>query len=190
MSDLETTTSLEIDLGLQIPPGFSLKSLFPDDRLLRLNPHWFVTEFQQDDTSFSVKIEDYATEEAFSLKGTIVYPQSGIELLDIKLSGGFSEQITFFVRNNTLKARIISPNGSIADETDNPLLLWIRGIREYIRIYLKKTPTTLFFRLLMNRMVLTMNPSQRKICMMLVKITAVEVVVILFIIVAYVIFVL
>ena len=38
----------------------------------------------------------------------------------------------------------------------------------------------------MNRMVLQMNPSQRKICLMISKITVVEVVVIIVIVIGYV----
>lgn len=75
-------------------------------------------------------------------------------------------------------------------DPDDPLLLWIRAIKEYIRIYLKRTPATLFFRLLMNKMILKMDPSQRKICLMMAKITAVELLVILLIVIAYAFFVL
>ncbi len=66
------------------------------------------------------------------------------------------------------------------------MLLWIRSIQEYLRIYATTTPYTVFFRLLMNRMVLQMDPSQRKICLMLTKITVVELVVILVIVIGYV----
>lgn len=57
------------------------------------------------------------------------------------------------------------------------------------RLFLKQTPVTLFFRVLMNRMVLKIDPSQRKISMMITKITAIEVLVIILIVVGYVFFV-
>ncbi|MEN8188689.1 MAG: hypothetical protein ABFS19_02495 [Thermodesulfobacteriota bacterium] len=176
----------EFDLGLQIPAGFTLEELFPGDRLLRLHPLWFVDDFSQDGEDFSVNIKDYVTEEEFRLQGTLVYPQSDGALLDIGLNKGIESRIRFNTKDSTLKALIDSETGEIDEE--DPLLLWVLSIREYIRIYLKKTPATLFFRLLMNRMVLDMNPSQRKICMMISKITAVELLVIVIVVVGYVIF--
>ncbi|MEN8211833.1 MAG: hypothetical protein ABFR31_08955 [Thermodesulfobacteriota bacterium] len=177
----------EFDLGLQVTADFDLQSLFPNDRLLRLHPHWFIKNFKKNELSFSADIEDYATQEKFSITGIVVYPDKAHEFMHIKLSGGLEKEILFLDRGGTLKAQVVSSHGPVTD--DDPLLLWIRGIREYIRLFLKKTPITLFFRILMNRMVLKMDPSQRKISMMITKITAVEVLVIILIVVGYVLFV-
>jgi hypothetical protein len=177
----------EFDLGLQVPADFNLQSLFPNDRLLRLHPHWFITDFKQNASSFSANIKDYATQEKFSLTGSVTYPATAFELMNIKLSGGLAKKIVFLDRDGTLKAQITSFHGSTTD--DDPLLLWLRGIREYIRLFLKQTPITQFFRILMNHMVLKMDPSQRKISMMITKITAIEVLVIILIVVGYVFFV-
>jgi len=179
--------SQEFDLGLQVPAEFDMQSFFPNDRLLRLHPHWFITDFKQNDSSFSADIKDYATQEKFSLIGSVVYPDTISEFMSIKLSGGLEKKIIFLERDGILKVQVISLHDPITD--DDHLLLWIRGIREYIRIYLKQTPVTLFFRLLMNRMILKMDPSQRKISMMITKITAVEVLVIILIVIGYVFFV-
>ncbi len=179
--------SHEFDLGLQVPADFDMQSIFPHDRILRLHPHWFITNFKQNDPSFSADIKDYATQEKFTITGTVVYPDNTNEFMNINLSGGLEKEIIFLDRDGTLKAQIVSFHDPVTD--DDPLLLWIRGIREYLRLFLKKTPVTLFFRVLMNRMVLKMDPSQRKISMMITKITAVEVLVIILIVVGYVLFV-
>ena len=178
--------SQEFDLGLQVPADFDMQSFFPNDRLLRLHPHWFITDFKQNDSSFSADIKDYATQEKFSLAGSVVYPGTTSKFMIINLSGDLEKKIIFLEREGILKAQVVSFHAPITD--DDHLLLWIRGIREYIRIYLKQTPATLFFRLLMNRMILKMDPSQRKISMMITKITAVEVLVIILIVVGYVLF--
>lgn len=182
------TGSEVIDLGLQLPADFDLHSLFVHDRLLRLHPNWFISNFQQDGVSFTTAIKDYATEEEFPLSGSLVYNDKEGELLCIKLTETIEVTILFLNRNSNLAVQIIHPQGEL--DASDPLLLWIRAIREYIRIYTKKNPVTLLFRLLMNRMVLQMNPSQRKICLMLARITFVEILVILFIVIGYVIFVL
>lgn len=187
IADSQKDILQEFDLGLQVPPSFGIQSLFPKDRLLRLHPHWFITDFKQNESSFSAEVEDYATQEKFSLTGSVAYPDTTHEFMRINLSGGLEKKIIFLDRDGTLKAQVVSSHDPISD--DDPLLLWIRGIREYIRLFLKKTPITLFFRVLMDRMVLKMDPSQRKISMMITKITAIEVLVIILIVVGYVLFV-
>jgi hypothetical protein len=180
-------TSQEVDLGLQLPVDFDLQPIFPHDRLLRLHPNWFISDFRQDGVSFTATIKDYVTEEEFPLSGSFVFNDTEDELLCIRLTDKIDFRISFLCRNNMLNVKITSAEGEI--DADDPLLLWIRAIKEYIRIYLKRTPVTLFFRLLMNRMVLQMDPSQRKICLMIAKITAVEVLVIILIVIGYVFFV-
>ncbi len=185
--ETEALSPQEFDLGLRLPVDFSLQTLFPDDRLLRLHPHWFISDFILNGADFSANIRDYGTDEEFVLAGQALFPDDPLELLCIKLLDHPCKSITFLNKENTLKVKIISEQDHTADDHDS-ILLWVRGIREYIRIYLKKTPATLFFRIFMNRMVLRMDPSQRKICLMIAKITVVEVFVILLIVVCYGIF--
>lgn len=187
----DSVVTEEVDLGLQeLPASFDLRSLFSGDRLLRFHPNWFVSDFQQQEAepSFTATIKDYVTEEEFLLSGRFVFNRTDNELLLIQLTGPADIGIFFLNRNNKLKVQISSKDKEI--DPDDPLLLWIRAIKEYIRLYLKRTPVTLFFRVLMNKMVLKMDPSQRKICLMMAKITAVELLVILLIVIAYVVFVL
>jgi hypothetical protein len=187
----DSVVTEEVDLGLQeLPASFDLRSLFSGDRLLRFHPNWFVSDFQQQEAepSFTATIKDYVTEEEFLLSGRFVFNRTDNELLLIQLTGPADIEISFLNRNNKLKVQISSKDKEI--DPDDPLLLWIRAIKEYIRLYLKRTPVTLFFRVLMNKMVLKMDPSQRKICLMMAKITAVELLVILLIVIAYVVFVL
>jgi len=187
----DSVVTEEVDLGLQeLPASFDLRSLFPGDRLLRFHPNWFVSDFQQKEAepSFTATIKDYVTEKEFLLSGRFVFNRTDNELLLIQLTAPTDIGISFLNRNNKLKVQISSKDKEI--DPNDPLLLWIRAIKEYIRIYLKRTPVTLFFRVLMNKMVLKMDPSQRKICLMMAKITAVEILVILLIVIAYVVFVL
>jgi len=176
----------EVDLGLpELLPSLDLQSLFPSDRLLRLHPNWFVSDFQpkENDTSFTAAIKDYVTEEESQLSGSFVFNSTDDELLHMQLTGTVDADIFFLNRNNKLTVRIASNDAEI--DPEDPLLLWIRAIKEYIRIYLKRTPVTLFFRVFMNKMILTMDPSQRKICLMMAKITAVELLVILLVVIGY-----
>jgi hypothetical protein len=185
----DSVVTEEVDLGLQeVPESFDLQPFFPDDRLLRFHPNWFVSDFQQKEAepSFTAAIKDYVTEEESQLSGSFVFNRTDDELLLIQLTAPTDIGISFLNRNNKLKVQISSKDEEI--DPNDPLLLWIRAIKEYIRIYLKRTPVTLFFRVLMNKMILKMDPSQRKICLMMAKITAVELLVILLVVIGYAVF--
>ena len=181
-----SSSTEEVDLGLpDLLPSFDLQALFPSDRLLRFHPNWFVSDFQQKekDASFTAAIKDYVTEEESQLSGSFVFNGTEDVLLHMQLTGTMNADISFLNRNNKLTVQIASNNAEI--DPEDPLLLWIRAIKEYIRIYLKRTPVTLFFRVFMNKMILKMDPSQRKICLMMAKITAVELLVILLVVIGY-----
>lgn len=179
--------SRDVDLTLEIPPGFDTSSLFPEDRMLRLHPNWFILDFSLEEENFSSRLKDYATEQEFSLSGRIDCTPRQDRLFHIRLDQADTTRITFYQKNNTLWVRVSAPQEVPADD---PLLLWIRAIREYLRIYIKKSVGNLFWRFMMNRIILTMNPSQRKICLMIFRFTLLELLVIVLIVVGYFIFVL
>ena len=107
----------------------------------------------------------------------------------ISVSGFAVSEILFFSENDMMRVKITGSGDVIEEEIEKSMFLWIPAIQEYIRLYTSNKPTALFFRMIMNKMILQMNPSQRKICIMLTKITIVEVLVILVIVVGYVFFV-
>ena len=168
--------------------------LIDEDKLVRLHPHWFIEDAEHRDGTFFVTLRDYATEQVFSLGLKLdVAPKSDDPvgariIMRILLFDYGVKELLFFARQG--KTQVQVSYGYDAEQADDELeqdmLLWIRSIQEYLRIYATTTPYTVFFRLLMNRMVLQMDPSQRKICLMLTKITVVELVVILVIVIGYV----
>ncbi len=179
--------SQDVDLNLEIPSGFEASSLFKEDRMLRLHPNWFIQEFSLEEANFTARLKDYATEKKFSLSGRIDCQPKDDQLIHLQLDQGIVTRIIFYTKNNTLWVRVSAPEEVPADD---PLLLWIRAIREYLRIYVKNSVVNLFWRMVMNRIILTMNPSQRKICLMLFRFTLLEIFVIILIVVGYFIFVL
>jgi hypothetical protein len=179
--------SQEVDLGLNVPDSFTAAPLFPGDRILRLHPNWFILDFDPGEKGFTTRLKDYATEEEFSLSGTMTFDGAPDTLIEIGMLEESGTHIRFFTRNSRLHVRLEAPE---EPEPTDPVLLWIKAIREYLRIYAKTTPATLFWRLVMNKIILTMNPSQRKICLMIARFTLLEVLVIILIVIGYYIFVL
>lgn len=177
------------DLALSFsaaPKDLRVDSLLTGETLLRLHPHWFVEGFSQEDKQVTVDLRDYASDQRLRLRYRVDVDHAGLPTL--VFDEGPLQEIRFHLQNDILHARVISDQNMAMLEETFGLGLWLRGIREYIRLYLSKSLNTLFFRTLMNRAMLRMNPSQRKICIMIYKITVVELILILVVIIGFVYF--
>ncbi|MBW1637254.1 MAG: hypothetical protein JRJ68_13410 [Deltaproteobacteria bacterium] len=186
---------MEQTFDLLLPPAAANLDIFKIidvHKLLRLHPHWFVENEEMRDSVLSATLRDYATDKVFSLGiklDTIPVQDDEADvrlILRISLFDYGANELLFFVQDNQTKVRVRYDEGQADEALEQDMLLWVRAIQEYLRLYTAATPYTLFFRLLMNRMILQMNPSQRKICLMLTKITVVELLVIVAIIIGYV----
>lgn len=187
---------------LYLPTGateLDIQRILDENKLVRLHPHWFVEEVEEadrEDSALFVSLRDYATDQVFSLGLTLDCgpaaddPPESTPLLRISFLDFGARELFFFVDRQRKKVRLrIRYAREEPEKTlEQDLLLWVRAIQEYLRMYISTTPRTVFFRLLMNRMILQMNPSQRKICLMITKITVVELVVIVVLVVGYVYF--
>ncbi len=180
---------------LLLPPravDLSIPQILDEKKLLRLHPHWFIEEEERRDGVLFATLRDYATEQIFSLGLRLETAPASNDPPDVDLIMRMTivdygaEELLFFVQETQTKVRVRYDEEQADDEMEQNMLLWVRAIQEYLRLYATTTPHTVFFRVLMNRMVLQMNPSQRKICLMLTKITVVELVVILVIVIGYV----
>ncbi len=177
-----TTATADLDIA----------RLLDEAKLLRLHPHWFIEKEEQRDGTLFAELRDYDTEQNFSLGlqlNSAPSPDDPAEsqiILRITFFEYGVRELLFFISQDKTQVRIRYIQELADDSLEQNMLLWVRSIQEYLRLYAATTPYTLFFRLIMNRMVLQMNPSQRKICLMLTKITVVEVVVILVIVIGYV----
>lgn len=174
------------DKTLEILPG----NLIDAEKLIRLNPLWTVLTFKQDGDTFQAELKDYSSEREFILNGRFVTDMP--ETLNVEFTEGDYTLISIRPVEDNYLATVVytDPEFEEESEQEHHTVMWLRGIQEYLRLYQKKTINTVVFRYIMNRIVLTMTPSQRKICLMLLRLTVVEVVVILIIVIGYVFFVL
>ena len=176
-----------LELPLTNPPEKPLvNDLLAGETLLRLHPHWFVDAFDQDGDRVTTDLRDYASEAAFRLAYRMTSDRDGLPTL--VFSEGPLSEMRFHRQDDMLHVRVTSDQAIAQLDENFGLTLWLHGIREYIRLYLSSSLNTLFFRALMNRVMLRMNPSQRKICMMIYKITVVEIILILAVIVGFIYF--
>ena len=175
----------EIDLALPIAAGSAVDfSRYLDaERLIRLHPHWHVETLIQEGDHCRARLKDHATEKPLEVFFRLSFPGRG-ELLMV-FEDGPAAKIHFYPENERLYVSITPRNQPPSPEKEQDLFLWLRSIRQYLRLYLQSTLHTLFIRFLMNKALLKMNPSQRKICMMLYRVTILEIVVILIIVIGY-----
>ena len=153
-----------------------------DEFLFRLNPHWIITGFTSSSPAYDAEIVDHETSTPAALRGEIVRGSGA--LLAITSDSGEWEKITFFIKNNTLHAEVRYCEGP-PEDLERKMVLWLRSIQQYLRLYRTDSLNTRFFRLLMNRVILPMTPSQRKISLMLVRLTVLELLVIVLIVVGW-----
>jgi hypothetical protein len=171
----------------------AIEKLLDEEKLIRLHPHWFVESRQDKNGWCQFHLRDYATEREFELglgmnsDPDAEDPPGTAPVLRMTLHKNPVEEILFHVRDNKVRVRLRSQAG-LSPEQEQDMLLWIRAIQEYLRLYATTTPQTLVFRGIMNGMMLKMNPSQRKITIMLTKITVIELLVTIIIVVGYVYF--
>ncbi len=168
----------------------AVADLIDAEKLLRLNPIWTIKEFTSSGNEFQADLQDYATDREFTISGSITSEKS--QKMQVNFTGGSYEVLTIQPDGESYSATVVYSDPDFLEESEEErhTVLWLRGIQEYLRLYLKKNPNTLFFRYMMNKIVLGMSPSQRKICLMLLRITAVELLVILIVVIGYVYFVL
>ncbi len=177
------TTS--IDLALQISPSAvsHFSEVISAERLIRLHPHWHIEKLRQDGNDMTARLKDHATDTLFDLSFELKF--TAPHEFSISCKGGPAESILFFAKNSRLHVSFTPHGDRLTPEEEQDLTLWIQSIRQYLRLYVKTTPYTRFFRGLMNKAILKMNPSQRKICLMLYRFTLLEIVVILLIVIGY-----
>lgn len=153
-----------------------------EEFLFRLNPHWRINTISVSTESFNAEIEDHETGTKTVLQGRISRDQNGFPLLSADSTTW--QSVGFFVKNGSLHGEIVYEEAP-SEELERQMVLWLRSIKEYLRLYATNSINTRLFRFLMNRVILQMNPSQRKISLMLIRLTILEVLLILSILVGW-----
>lgn len=172
-----------------------LSRILDEKKLLHLHPHWFVGECSESEKSLVVSLKDYETDKEFQLAIQVDFDSAATresdshEVMRITLLQFAVSELLFFSEQGMMHVKISAIGDTLDADLEKSMYLWIRSIQEYLRLYTSRKLSALFFRLIMNRMILQMNPSQRKISIMITKITAVEVLVIVVIVVGYFLFV-
>lgn len=159
-----------------------LAEILSFEKLIRLNPYWVIRDIDCREKKYSVQAEDHETNIPFSFSGELAAGR--VEGVTISADSLDWLQVTLFKREGQLWAKVQFANDPPEIE-EQKVVYWLRSIREYVRLYVTTNLWTRAHRYLMNRILLPMTPSQRKISLMLIRLSILEVVIILLIVVGY-----
>ncbi len=162
---------------------------FTPEKLLRLHPHWHLNDLAAEGATWRAALKNHETEKDFDLVFRLGFSDrpDDDQCMRIEFEGAPLEALVFERASGRIVVRLegLRPPGA---PDDFQLELWLRGILGYLGMYTRPTPGRLINRVVMNRFLIPMNPSQRKICIMIYRFTVLEVVVILLIVVGYFLF--
>lgn len=176
----------DIYLNWDLDKNINVFSQVKEELFFRLNPHWVVTTFSCTGNVYNSEVKDHETDQETLLEGTYNIDSAGLP--EISVNNQIWESISFFERNGNLHAEIVYKESPPEDD-ERKLVLWLKSIKEYVRLYKTNSLNTRVFRFLMNRVILQMTPSQRKISLMLIRITVLEIIAILVILLGWIFFI-
>ncbi len=171
------------------------------ERVFRLNPHWTVQRFVvspgprlQSGSRIDAEIEDYATGEVYRLDGEC----TGFEppkTLILEYGDSPKRRTKFFIGEVDGGSRI-TVEETYGDEEDEDRLqwhrqqleFWVRSIIAYLRLLVRPGVKAGITRWFMNRFWIPATPSGRRISIFVLKLSLVELVLIVAILVGWALF--
>lgn len=155
------------------------------ENIFRLNPHWVINSFEYSSDNYSSEITDHESEQAKSLAGSYRIDKEGFPVISAENHDW--QLIRFFEKDASLHVNVTYGEDP-PEKVETLVVFWLRSIKEYLRLYTKNSINTRVFRFIMNRVILQMNPSQRKISLMLIRLTILEVLLIVALVIGWFIF--
>lgn len=138
--------------------------------LMRLNPHWHVEK----DKGSGHPVEDVLVETSFTIAPeleagdgvfTARFPEIGLTLSARSSENGANTDFAFSVE----------PDRPLtAEDAARTMQYWLPSLREYYRLHQSDSFKHRAWRFFMNKVMLTMNPTQRRITGFMFKLTVLE----------------
>lgn len=185
-------------VNLPVSEATAFKVLSDLNVILRLSPYWSLKKLKsisdipiKEGSRYEATIEYYAKEitETHGLE-VVEYLQD--KKISLKVENGVLKEINFIIEKNDNGIRLTHQFliDSIEDETvlkgtKNELFYWLRSIGEYLKLGEGKTLRQRFFKWFMDRVWLRLTLSERKIAIIVTKISILELVLLLVLIVIW-----
>jgi len=140
--------------------------------LMRLNPHWHIASMS--DSKYPV--EDVLVDKEFPVVPELIAEDNTFKATFPEIGLSISARSTQDGANTALSFNIDAPAGSEFDSEDagRTMQYWLPSIREYYRLHESNSIKHRAWRFFMDKIMLTMNPTQRRICAFMFKLTVLE----------------
>ncbi|MBI3377314.1 MAG: hypothetical protein HY035_02770 [Nitrospirae bacterium] len=185
-------------VNLPVSEATAFKVLSDLNVILKLSPYWSLKELKsisgipiKEGSRYEATIEYYAKEitETHGLE-VVEYLQD--KKISFKVGNGVLKEINFIIEKNNTGIQLTHQFliDSIEDETvlkgtKNELFYWLRSIGEYLKLAEGKTLRQRLFKWFMDRAWLRLTLSERKIAIIVTKISILELVLLLVLIVIW-----
>lgn len=155
-----------------LPWNVSFWDNLTEKTLMRLNPHWHIEK----NTESGFPVEDVLVESEFNTLPMLTsngdtfkatFKEIGLTLMARKCEDGANTALSFSMDSNR------SSNFSTEDAA-RTMQYWLPSIREYYRLHESNTFKLRAWRFFMDKVMLTMNPTQRRISGFMFKLTVLE----------------
>lgn len=191
--------SESIDLKVSDESAFPVLSNL--DVILRLSPYWSLKEFKS--LSESPVRKGSRHEATIEYYGKEVTETHGLEITEIlenkkislRVENGVLKELTFLIEKNnegillTHQFLIDSDDEALLKETQTELRFWLRSIGEYLKIAGGETLWRRFFKWFMDKIWLRLSLSERKIAIIITKISIFEIVLLIILVIIWNLFV-
>ncbi|QJB57543.1 hypothetical protein [Pseudodesulfovibrio sp. zrk46] len=139
--------------------------------LMRLNPHWHIEK----DSGSGFPVEDVLVESEFNTKPLMAFSGETFKANFPEIGLTISARACEDGKNTALSFSKEKDNSPVTPEdAARTMQYWLPSIREYYRLYETNTIKHRYWRFFMDKIMLTMNPTQRRICGFMLKLTVLE----------------
>lgn len=158
------------------------------ETVFRLSPYWTLREFKSLAAGgYEVKIEYYDSEKVETHR--LEVGDSGRkERISWAVEGGILKEITFVVEKENDGIRLTqqflldSGDTTLIDGTHREMQLWLRSIGAYLRLAEGRTFCRRLWKRFMDKVWLRLTLSERKIAIIITKISVIEILLLLFLV--------
>lgn len=140
--------------------------------LMRLNPHWHIEKPKDG----AYPVEDVLVESEFNTDPEFNRDEKTFSAHFSEIGLTISARSTEDGTNTALSYSIDAPKGAsfTTEDAGRTMQYWLPSLREYYRLHESNSLKHRAWRFFMDKIILTMNPTQRRICGFMFKLTILE----------------
>jgi hypothetical protein len=191
MLKIDLMKYIKESVSLPVSEKLAFQVVSDVDLILRLSPYWSLKKFiplsagiPGTGSRFEAVIEHYGKELTESLILEIVEFYKN-EKISLKIEEGILKRINFVIESNSEGVRLThqflldSEDESIIKGSEHELYYWLRSIGEYLKLAGGGSFYKKLFRWFMDKVWLRMTLSERKIAIIMVSISIIEIILLL-----------